>query len=510
MTYYLTDKNQNDGVLAHASKYAGGFTKDGDNTPEYNHNYYIENREKILAKRRQRRDTEKTQASGSKPSAKPIPSASNFVKTNRGERPIGNSVKKSSKTRGASGKYAYGEFNMKDSNGRDTKRRYRDLSELARDANNPNTAKKLYANDNGTIHTYNRKTGKPVTFREESDFDEALRKGKVVGFANNQWERYMDSRNGGKTRGATRSAASATSKGPDRVSTKNAQVENYIASTKKHRTPTNSLSDIEKAKKAKKKSGIENAKNFINGLLSKAGKAADEAGRNIGKAAKKASWAIADSAPVQATKKAIKDVKNKADIKSGKKTKAEAYGWQDYAVATVRDKDGRGGRVSSKRVYRDLSEYERDKQRGLLDNAHKTIVGYDPDTGEKRRYSSEQAYLMNRNHGYAAGSDSYQRSVRNRGEWEAKYVTGYNSYTGRDENNPNFYYLAKDPIYGKKKFTNYQEYLKAINSSDYSPVLDYNYDPDRKTEEIPVHYNPVDPSSWPENKKNKKNKKRTK
>lgn len=50
MIYYLVDKNQNDGVLAHAgdskSKYAGGFTKDGKNTKEYNADYYSKNKDK--------------------------------------------------------------------------------------------------------------------------------------------------------------------------------------------------------------------------------------------------------------------------------------------------------------------------------------------------------------------------------------------------------------------------------------------------------------------------------
>ena len=403
MGYNLVDKNQNDGVLAHASKYAGGFTKDGDNTPEYNHNYYIENREKILAKRRQRRDTAKAQASGSKPSAKPNLSPSNFVKTNRGERPIGNGVHKTS--------------------------------------------------------------GAPRT------------------------------RSGGATR--------SMSKGPDRVNTRNAQVENYIASTKKHRTSTNSLSDIEKAKK--KKSGIENAKNFINGLLSKAGKAADEAGRNISKAAgkaakdaawtaRKASWAIADSAPVQATKKAIKDAKNKADIKSGKKTRAEAYGWQDYAVGLQStkprvDKDGRVHYLRE-RKYRDMSEYERDIAKGYLNgNNDSYIVGHNPKTGEQKKYYSREGYNAARQLHNTAGSEAHQRQVRNRGSW-----TAISSY--RDEN-------------GKwhdrtKRFDNYQEYLKAIEKGDYSPMYNSYEDGHASDSSKPVHYDLSKPETWPENKKNKK------
>lgn len=239
MGYNLVDKNQNDGVLAHASKYAGGFTKDGDNTPEYNHNYYIENREKILAKRRQRRDTEKTQASGSKPSVKPTPAPSNFVHTNRGERPISNGVRK---TRGAS-----------------------------------------------------------------------------------------RTRSGGATR--------SVSNGPDRVSTRNAQVENYVASTKKHRTPTNSLSDIEKAKKAKKKSGIENAKKFINGLLQKAGKTAEDVGKAVGSGAK---------ALYKKTEKARKTAKYIGEMATG--THEPVYYSQDLH--------------GKRRIYRDKSDLARDIKSG--------------------------------------------------------------------------------------------------------------------------------------------------
>ena len=81
---------------------------------------------------------------------------------------------------------AYVEVNTVGANGRETKRRYRDLSELSRDGLNPNLSNR---STGGSIHAYDKKTGKPVVFDTEAEFASAYKSGKVHGFDNNGWEK---------------------------------------------------------------------------------------------------------------------------------------------------------------------------------------------------------------------------------------------------------------------------------------------------------------------------------
>lgn len=123
--------------------------------------------------------------------------------------PVTRSAVPNGDTMRSSKKDAYAEVNTVSANGRETKRRYRDLSELSRDALNPNLANRTA--EGGGIHATYKKTGKPVVFGSDAEFDRAYKNGEVYGFNNEGWEKLNKKYNDDYDRStpSTRSAMSS-------------------------------------------------------------------------------------------------------------------------------------------------------------------------------------------------------------------------------------------------------------------------------------------------------------